>query len=572
VVELPPNVRGGNVTVSQDSRMVSRIDLPPVNQATISIPLAGAEVVGNAVTVMLRSQLLPPEGYCLVNTDSPMRLDNAVVAFTGREVPPRVVAEFLPPILQKLTLFVPGAPTVAESAAAVRLTTAVVARYGKQALDVDLAPLDGPASTPPEASQPLQRQIVIREGPDAGVSLQGSVDVPTLLITGSGNDLTNQVRLLTADLSRLALASKAVAGPLKSSAQLPGNRTTIRDLGQPGVNAVALKPQVAVALDQTRLGRPVHGVRVQLKGSYTPLPANVGGQVVASVGGQTIDRWPVESDGVIDRWIDVPDDLLQRYTNLGIAIDISGDTGSCGQFQPVTLTIDGATAVETSAANPPVPAGFQSMPQALMPRAAVGIGPDAFADTARAVNLMEGLQRLSALPLDTEVMPLQQAIDSGSPAVLIAADGWEDQRIQLPVGSGGDGALDVQPLGDDAAATTITLDPGQQFGSVQTVLNGSRSVLVATSNSAPAQLDSLLEWLDQDQRRWPRLSGTAVVSVPDQAPVVVNSATAADDSAPAVVEDASPRWWIAAAAVAVAVLVLGIGLLLLRRRRRTAGN
>lgn len=52
------------------------------------------------------------------------------------------------------------------------------------------------------------------------------------------------------------------------------------------------------------------------------------------------------------------------------------------------------------------------MPQSLMPRVQVGIGSDVFADTVRAVYIIVGMQRLSALPLDTAVMPLQAAIDS----------------------------------------------------------------------------------------------------------------------------------------------------------------
>ena len=70
-----------------------------------------------------------------------------------------------------------------------------------------------------------------------------------------------------------------------------------------------------------------------------------------------------------------------------------------------------------------------------MPRMEVGIGKDVFADTSRAVSILVGLQRLSALPMDTVVVPLEQAIDSPNPAVLIAADGWTEQAITLPVGS-----------------------------------------------------------------------------------------------------------------------------------------
>jgi hypothetical protein len=571
VVELPPGVNAGSISVTQDNRTVSRIDLPPVSQAPISIPLAGAAVVGNAVTVLLRGQLIPPQGYCLLDTATPLRLNNAAIAFTGREIPPRTVADFLPPILQKLTIYIPPAPSRTESEAAIRLTTAVVARYGKQKLDVDVAPIPPgpPAPVPPPA--PLERQIVVREDPVGGVALDNAVDVPTLSITGSGNELTNQVRLLTADLSRLAIASKAVAGPLKTSPQLPPDTTTIRDLGQNGVNATALKPQVSVALDQTRLGRPVHDVRVQLKGSYTPLPAGVGGQVVVSVGGQTVDRWPADPTGTIERWVVVPNDTLQRYTNLDVAVDITGDTGPCGRFQPLTLTIDGATTVQSSDAKSALPEGFQALPQALMPRAKIGIGEDAFADTVRAASIMEGLQRLSALPLDAEVVPLADALASSSPALLISADGWSDDRIVLPVGAGGANTLDVQRLADDGDATTLQLDPGQQLGSLQTVVDRGRTLLIATSNGAAAELDSLLDWLDQDRMRWSQLSGTAIVAAPNREPVAVDTSTPrAVDEQP--VREHNPPWiWFAVGAAAI-VAALAAGLLLIRRLRRTAAS
>ena len=426
-VELPPYVRGGTLFVTQERRTLSRIELLEAESTPLSIPLTGARVVDNSVTFTVRSRLLPEEGDCLYDPTVPLQLTEAAIAYTGRETSPRMVADFLPPVLQRVTIFTPQKPSAAESDAAVRLTTAVVARYGRQNTDVDVASLGDGQAPPPSA--PLERNVVIREGSDAAVSLRGGdAGVPALEITGSANELANQARLLSSNLSQLALSSKAVAGPIKSSPQLPANQTTIRDLGQPGVNATAFKPQVVIGLDQTRLGRPVRDVRVHLKGSYTPLPSTVGGQIVVSVGGETIDRWSTDSNGAIDRWVTVSQSVLQRYTNLSVAVDIAGNTGQCGEFQPVTLTIDGATTIESSAADSPEPAGFQSIPQALMPKVQVGIEPESFADTARAVSILEGLQRLSGSRIDTEVVPLANAIDSDSPAVLISPDGWDNDR------------------------------------------------------------------------------------------------------------------------------------------------
>ena len=562
-VELPPYVRGGTLYVTQEGRTLSRLELLMAESTPLSIPLTGARVVDNSVTFTVRSTLLPEEGDCLYDPTVPLQLTEAAIAYTGRETAPTMVADFLPTVLQKMTIFTPQKPSVAESDAAVRLTTAVVSRYGRQNTDVDVARLG--KDQPPPPSGPLERNVVIREGSDVAVSLRGGDGgVPALQITGSADELVNQVRLLGSDLSELALSSEAVAGPMNSSPQQSANQTTLRDLGQPGAKATAFKPQVVIAIDQTRLGRPVRDVRVRLQGSYTPLPSTVGGQVVVSVGGETIDRWAADSSGAIDRWVSIPQSELQRHTNLSVAVDIAGNTGQCGEFQPVTLTIDGATAIDSTPADPPEPAGFQSIPQALMPKMQVGVEPESFADTARAVSILEGLQRLSGSRIDTEVVPLASAIDSDSPAVLISADGWDDDSVVPPVRGSTDGKLEVERIGGGSPAT-LTLDPATRFASLQTGRSGNRAILFATSENAPGQLDSLLDWLDGDVRRWSSLDGTAVISMQGRDPVEVNTETAAPPDAP---EDGgtNPLWWVAAG---VGVVIAGsVAAIVFRRRSR----
>ena len=367
------------------------------------------------------------------------------------------------------------------------------------------------------------------------------------------------------------MSSRAVVGPLKDAPQLPGNITTLRSLGQSVVSAVALAPQVAIGLDQTRMGRSAHDVRVHLMGSYTPIPNSISARLVAVVGGETIDRWPVDNAGVIDRWVSVPDRLLERYTTLGVSLDIAGNTGRCGEFQPLTLTIDGDSVVSSQPANPPVPGGFQSLPQALMPQVQIGLGDDAFADTVRAAAIVTGLQRMSALPLDTVVTDIQQAIDSRGPAILIAADGWNHSEIALPL-SAAQGAMTIDAVDANAVGegteTTLTLDPAMRYGSLQAFFDGQRSLLVATSNAAPAQLDELLRWLAADARRWPRLDGIALVSAPGQAPVTVRPQAGVAD-VPVRSGDASAAWWAAGGIAALAIM--GYALIWWRSRRSDIG-
>jgi hypothetical protein len=562
-VELPMGLRVGSIAVIQDDRTISRVEVPPTDLASIRLPLAGAEVRDNSVTLMIRTNLIPPAGYCIADSSNPLRLNDSAVEFAGTAQLPTTVADFLPPVLRRLTLFVPSKPTRTESDAAVRMTAAIVLHYGDQPTAITVSPLDG--DQPPPSAQPFERQLVIREGPAPAVALQGA-GVPALLITGSAGDLINQTRLLAGgDLTRLALSSKAVVGPLKDSPQLPADVTTLRELGIPGQNATSLvDPQVNLGLDQTRLGRAAHALRVHLLGSYTPLPSNLNGQVVVSINGETIERWPAAADGTIDRWVDVPDRLLQRYTNLAVAVDAAGNTGGCGESQPITLTIDGDSTVTSAASDPPIPAGFQSIPQAFMPRVKVGIGDDdVLADTARAAKIVAGMQRLSALPIDISVVSLQDAIGSPDPAVLIAARGWTDDRVGLPVDASNDTIrLDAQD--GTGQTSSLTLDPRLRFGSLQTVRAGHRTVLVATSNDASAQLDGLLDWLSADPQRWQRLKGAAIIAAPGREPVMV-AADAVPTPKPLLESGDSTPYWLLGAGV-LAVVLVGSGVIYLRTR------
>lgn len=562
--QLPVNVRSATITVSQDNRVIAQADIP-AQRGPVVIPLAGVQVVDNAISLLVRSYLLPLDGYCLDPTN-PLRLTDVSLSYAGREQVPDVVADFLPPILRKLVIYTGRRPSQTEANAVVQLATAITSHYGKQNPTVEVAPLPAPAAQPPGSASPLERHIVVSEGPDAGVSLYPGGGMPALLVTGSAAELTNQARLLTSGLAKYALSSKAVVGPLDSAPQLPGNETTIRKLGQPGVNAVALNPQVGIALDQTRLGRAAHNIRVHLQGSYTPLPNSIGGQLVATIGGETIARWPADASGAIDRWVDIPDRLLQRYTTLAVQVSISGNTGRCGEFQPITLTIDGESAVRSEPAQPPVPVGFQSLPQALMPRVVIGIGDDRFADTVRAVQIMTGLQRLSALPIDTSVVPLAEAVASTNPAVLISPQGWTDSSVTLPVSAPDSVQMTVDVYDDGGKATTLTLEPALKFASLQVIFDGRRSMLVATSNGAPAQLDELLTWLNADERRWSTVDGVALVSIAGRPPVTVTAPQRTAEPASTNTSSGAVWWWVGGAMLVI-VLALTVWLRIRERRR-----
>ncbi|MCH9762067.1 MAG: cellulose biosynthesis cyclic di-GMP-binding regulatory protein BcsB [Actinomycetia bacterium] len=522
-LDFPFNLRSGILTVMQDDRIISRLGVPLADLAPFVIPLDGVDVVNGSVTVTLKLTALPADGYCL-DDSAAVNLIRGSVTYAGIEVAPRTIADFLPSILRAVTIAVPSTPTQAESDAAVQLATALASRYRSQDPRIALVALADGATTLDGPSLPMERQIIIKEGPDEGLSLVGDAGVPELLISGPPDKLKNQTRLLTDSSLGMAVSRKAVADKLHPNPWLPGNSATLAQLRQPAVTSVGFAPQVNIALDQTQFGHPTQGFRVHLLGSHTPVPAAFGAQLTASVGGEVIDTWSTDGGGTIDRWVDIPDRLLFRYTSLDVMVNTAGDAGRCNEFRPITLRIAGNSVVESSPAKPPIPPGFGSLPQALMPRMQVGIGANSFTDTVRAAQITVGLQKLSAVPLQTAVTTLSHALDSNDPAILISPDSWTDTAITLPV-SADEQVLTLAGSNPDEPDTTLTLDPEVRFGSLQTVFDGQRSLLIATSNEAPDQLDELLRSLDGDGLGWSQLRGSAVVKVADRQPALVQGRT-----------------------------------------------
>lgn len=558
--DLPVNLRFGTLTVNQGDRTISRVGLPQ-DGAGVVVPLPGLRPSGNLVTLNLRLVALSQDPYCWDN-DAPVRLADASVDFAGAEAPPRSVAEFLPPVLRRVVVALPAQPSLAESTAAVRVATAVAGR-NSQRIEVAVLPLPDGRTALDLPPAPMERQIVVREGPEKGLSLQDGPGMPTLLVTGRADELPEQVRLLGDPMVRFAAAGRSTAGPLLEDRLLAAT-TTLQEMNSSGVSG---QNSVGFDINQTRFGEPLRNVRVHLIGSYTPLPGTVGGEVTAAVNGEVVGRWPATADGTIDATVAIPDRLLRRSMNLQVGVRGAGEQGQCSRIT-TQIRLDGRTEIRTDGANPAVPQGFQSLPQALMPSVRIGIGPDAFGDTARAARIMVGFQRVSAAPLLSQVMTVETALAGGGSAVLVSAGGWSQPSVALPFSVGGN---QVTVAGTDAGgqAETLTLDRDTPFGSLQTVFDGPRALLVATSNGDPRALDGLLDWLAAERGRWAELDGRAVVAVPGTDPVIVeNPAPAAAPSAGLSLPDGgTSTWWIAGGAAAAVALAAVFGALRWRRGR-----
>ncbi|MEE3853153.1 hypothetical protein VZC37_22640 [Gordonia sp. LSe1-13] len=561
--QVPAFVTGGSIDVLQGDRLISRTPIATGVSAPIELPLRGVRVDENAVDLTLRGYLRV-QGFCQFDPENALRLLNLSVEYTGREAIPDNVAEFLPPILRGLTIYIPDDVQEAEGAAAVNLAAAVVSEYAPAPVPIETVALPRGSMVPPTVAGPLERQIVINNAADAGLNLQTSRGSSFLVIGGSDEDLLTQTQFLTSDLSPIALSSSAVAGSLHDAPQLPASVQTLSDLGVPDQSITsAAWPRITVGIDETRLGWSATNVSVQLIGSYSPGPGDADGAIAVRVGDRVIDTIPTDESGTYNTWVDIPDDVLRRYTEVSLTLERGNLGESCGTGYRNTLSLSSAGEIRSEQADPPQPAGFQSMPQALMPRTQLAWTTGDTADVGRAVSIVAGLQAMSAVPLGVDVVSMDTAAGSGQPAILISGDGNGLPELPLPVQADGR-TLTVTSGGDDAQSSSVTLNPGINYGALEVTRDNGRSMLVATSTDDARDLDALLDWLSEEQR-WSTVDGDAILQVSGQDPVALSSDEinqGADDSE-------RIGSWIIGVALAGALVLAGavIGWTVLSRRR-----
>ncbi|WMM72056.1 hypothetical protein RCF27_19655 [Rhodococcus pyridinivorans] len=571
--ELPTNVARGWIDVVSDGRLLTRVELPPGSAIVpLSIPLAGAKVENGAAVVSLDLHLVAVDNICPDDwTLGSVRLRDGLVRYAGTPAAPQAVADYLPPVLDRLELYLAEDPTDAEAGVALDLAATVSARYPGRQVPVDVREL--PANgLPPAADTPLVRQIVVSEGDQTGAEVVPVPDgPPALYVRGDAQTLLDQVGLVNSILSGLAVGSDVAVGTFDVPPILAPDSTTLYDLRVSDLETSGLGlADVHLFLDQTEFGRPVRDVRIDLQGTYTPLPATQGGSITVSVGDIMLDSWAADASGVIDRVVTVPNSALGRLTDISVELRTTGAQQQCGLQQPVTLRIDGGSRVFSTLADPPLPVGFPSLPQTLMPKVDVATSDRSLVDVARAVELVAGLQSLTSRPLDPAWVTIDEALASSGPAVIVAANGLlpEDLQSQLPLVRTEDRRFEVRNA--DGESTSLTFGTELDFASLQVVRDDGRTVLVATSTGAPEELDRTLDWLAAEPGRWFELEGSVLFTAPDREPITLIDPHTRDDD----VDAASSESDSTVTAVVVAGIVLlvvgaaGAAVWSLTRRRR----
>jgi len=573
-VTLPGDASRVEFEVSAAGRLLgSEVFVPPAAGAAptkatpISIPLTGVEVSQRAFSLHLAVQVSTLDQGCPDLTQfQPFTLVGGAIRFSGADRPPATVAAFLPPILRTLSVYVPPQPSAAEQSAVLSLTSAVAAHFSGQPTVISVSPL--PASGLPLTQAPLDRSVVIREAGTAGLSLisAGHAAPAVLQIAGPDGQLAEQITALTADIGQIAVASAATASYPITHAQLTPALQSLSQLGISPLTADGLaSTSVTLGIDQARLGGVVGSLQLHLRGGYTAIGTQEGGSLTLSVGAATAAAWPLSTTGRFDHLVTVPGDALSRYVPLVLTLRESSLGGACGEQAPVELDVDGASSIRTTLLSPSAAGGFDAVPQALLPGYQVGMDSGDVAELARTTELVVGLQRLTTVPLQPDLVPLRQAETSRIPALLVYSAGSGPADLDAPLQQQSTTELELRAKLTTSVRGTLPVSCLQVF--VDTARR--RTVVLASSTGGGALLDSLLGWLNADSTRLPTLTGDVLVQAATGDPVSLTVRAGGPQNLPPLpIASHSTLWRDVIAAVVVVVVVIALGLVVLTFRRR----
>ncbi|GLB64546.1 membrane protein [Dietzia sp. NCCP-2495] len=553
-VQTPVDLESGHLEAWSGDLLLARIAIDGRRDFTpVEIPLEGARVRNGVADVTLRTVLHSEGEACPDWTGRTLEFRDGEVVFDGGLEVPRVLADFIPPVLERLEIYLPTDPSTVEAEAAAELALAASARFGTRDLEVAILPADGVRAT---AASPFTRRVELREETESRITLV-EAPVPTAEVVGDASTLAHQVRSVSTNLRDLAIADSV---SVETNLPVPRALVTEATLNELDIGTVTSRGVGTVTatfgLDQTRLATAAGDVTLELSGTYSPPPADHSGLVVVEAGGTVIDSWVADPSGLIDRTVVVPGDVLGRYTDISVSLQTSGAGASCGVVQPLTMVLSGDSRLRIGESGSPAPRGFDSLPQAMMPRVQVATGSASLDDTRRAITILVELQRLSASLLRPEWVTVEELTDGAAPGLLVSSDGIAD-GLPLPLELTGGRTLEVMGAGDVEPAI-LRFSEDIDFASLQVVEDDDRAILVASTSSGSGELDRTLEWLSADPDRWAGLRGDVLFTAPGREPVQLSTAEAA--GAAAVDEDGGSATVRTALLVGSVVAVAGVAL------------
>ncbi len=568
-IEVPTDVGSGYISVTSGTQQLAVVNTPPVgsNQPTVNllVSLAGAKQVDQRIPLTLQYRQTSGARFC--NSTQSFVLVNPQVAFGGSAVAPTTVANFFPPILQRLIIYVPPTPTSSEQSAALSLAAAIAERYRPQA--VQLSVVSWPASDPlpvaPSLTQ-FARAVVIRQSGSTGLSvvndgLQGTV----LVISGSAETLPEQTQLLTR-LLPLAQGQSASVLEGSSGATLSSSQATFSQLGIGGSTTLSGQQTIALGLDEASFGGLVTSLDVHLQAEYTPPGPNEKATAMATVGSTVLGSWTLNGSGQLSQEFTIPHPAISRSTPLALVVSYWPVGGCNNGGRVMTFTVDPRSWVSATMESGGA-GGFPALPTAMLPSFQVALADNTAVELDSAVQVVAGMQQMSSVLLDPNVVALSTATGSKLPVLVVGSSEVLRAHFSPPLASLSTTTLEAEfhePMSADVSLPIAALQVFDQSSHQRTV------VMVSTSGSWD-MVTHLLGSLGDSQSQWSSLTGDVLATTPTGAIVNLTVRAGGAGATEYAVPSSTPPIVLIGVlgGCALALVILMVTFLLVRRARHS---
>lgn len=577
-------VTGGIATITTPTSVYPQ-NITTVNgTSNISAPLTANDIQNGVVSIHVHVDLnldpnfLNPNG-CTQTNAVVAQIQSADGKLSGTVASPTIPADFWPPSLSHVTVWVPPldtlSPTEAENAAlaSMQVAATVAQQYGP-ATAVSFA-----EGTPPsKAINPITRNVAIEvttSGPSSEIRVDTVGTAPVLVVAGQGSGLVSAARSIGSGQLKLATAAQVTgvtsgpftANPSQVMVSKNGTREiTLAQLGTPTTIEGLGTVDVTQSLSQAQFGVPISSLQLRLQANYTPPPPGGVATFSALVGGYLVASQRLGTSGTLAMEGNVPTSVLNRTQTIDFRLDYSPPGGFChAGLVPVQVTLNPASGF---AAQPgqTLPLGFARSPQDI----ASGINVDLV--SVNDSTLIDGCQLVASLAQilpsipSVNLIPTSALSTGHTTEVVVGATPIVASQLHAP--------LLLEPFRTlSSSGATVGYTVNQPFAALESFSQNGRDVILAGAYDQPSLTGLLTTMIDTSSSGgggWFSLgSGQLAVTTADGKLRLVGSGTLLPQLA--TVSPANnlgiPTWLIVGVAAVIAAIVLRLGWLALKMTR-----
>jgi hypothetical protein len=506
------DIQSGYLEVYNNDSLLTQFDLENLPE-TLTIPLENAAVRDNQLPLRFVARLRSADDICSTSyTGAWLDLTAPALVLEGENSAPTTVADFMPPLLTRLTIVVSSEPTAAEAEAALQLSAAATQRYAGQKPAITVTASD--ELTLNQAS-PFERVIVIRESADsADIALQQG-DTPYLLLSGTADDLRRQADFLAVN-DTVGIAPEVSVVNITRPEQLDGEQISFEALQLNNLQVTGQGSlEVPLNFSQIDLGGSVQSADVRLTGSYTPVGGGNQGTLSILLNNTLLKAIALNNSGQFDLYVTLPASELRRDNTLIARFDYTPEEGQC-RFGANSFTgqVNSASFFRVTRGSGSL-TGFARFPQNSANGLTVALEPLNRDTLISAANLVMSLQKTSRVLLQPQIKPWADALQDANTALLLTNDAEQVNSLN-PV-------MALEPLRvtdrDGDTLLEVNLDAG--FAALQAFNQNGRDVLVAASRDDAPSLTNLTTLLLNDPQGWYALQGDVYLQAGDSAPAML---------------------------------------------------